>query len=476
MTEWQQHARFDGPIVMIGFGSIGRGTLPLLERHVGHDKAKLTVIAPDDADRALLDERGIAFKHLALTIDNYIDILKPLLTAGGQQGFLVNLSVEVSSVALVRLCKELGALYIDTCVEPWPGFYTDTRLTVSQRSNYALRETMLDVRRAHPGGPTAVTTCGANPGMVSWFVKQALVNLAETAGVPVDLSGPREAWAELARTLGVKGIHIAERDTQRAKAPKPQGVFVNTWSVEGFLSEGLQPAELGWGTHEAELPPEGRHHDFGPKCAIYLLRPGAGTRVHSWTPTAGPQHGFLVTHNESISIADYYTVTVDGKTAYRPTCHYAYHPADDAVLSLHEIAGSQWQRQPAWHILNEDEILDGIDELGVLLYGHDKNAYWFGSQLSIEETRRIAPYQNATGLQVTSAVLAGMVWAIENPDAGIVEADEMDFRRCLEVQMPYLGPVVGVYTDWTPVDHRGSLFPEDLDRHDPWQFKNVIVR
>ena len=335
---------------------------------------------------------------------------------------------------------------------------------------------MLDLRRAHPGGPAAVTTCGANPGMVSWFVKQALVNLAEAAGLPVDQDAPREGWARLAQTLGVKGIHIAERDTQRARSPKPRGVFVNTWSVEGFLSEGLQPAELGWGTHEKALPPEGRRHDFGPDCAIYLGRPGAGTRVRSWTPTAGAQHGFLVTHNESISIADYYTVRENGAVVYRPTCHYAYHPADDAVLSLHEMAGQQWERQPAWHILDETEILDGIDELGVLLYGHDQNAYWYGSQLSIEETRRIGPYQNATGLQVTSAVLAGMVWAIENPEAGIVEADEMDFRRCLEIQSPYLGPVVGAYTDWTPLDNRGILFPEDLDRDDPWQFKNVIVR
>ena len=87
----------------------------------------------------------------------------------------------------------------------------------------------------------------------------------------------------------------------------------------------------------------------------------------------------------------------------------------------------------------------------MLLYGHDNNAYWYGSQLSIEETRELAPYQNATGLQVTSAVLAGMVWALENPNEGIVEADEMDFDRCLEIQMPYLGPVKGYYTDWTPL-------------------------
>ena len=69
-------------------------------------------------------------------------------------------------------------------------------------------------------------------------------------------------------------------------------------------------------------------------------RPGAGTRVRSWTPTAQAQHGFLVTHNESISIADYFTLREGGKVVYRPTCHYAYHPCDDAVLSLHEMAGA----------------------------------------------------------------------------------------------------------------------------------------
>ncbi len=281
----------------------------------------------------------------------------------------------------------------------------------------------------------------------------------------------------MAHALGVKGIHIAERDTQRANSPKPRQTFVNTWSVEGFISEGLQPAELGWGTHEQWMPDNARTHQDGCGAAIYLLQPGANTRVRSWTPTAQSQYGFLVTHNESISIADYLTVKdAAGKAVYRPTCHYAYHPCDDAVLSLHEMFGQAGERQPEWKILDETEIVDGIDELGVLLYGHGKNAYWYGSQLSIEETRRIAPYQNATGLQVTSAVLAGMVWALENPKAGIVEADDIDFKRCLEVQMPYLGPVIGVYTDWTPLAGRPGLFPDDIDTSDPWQFRNVLVR
>jgi homospermidine synthase len=307
------------------------------------------------------------------------------------------------------------------------------------------------------------------------MVKQALLDIAGELKLDVAEPSTRDQWARLMQKVGVKGIHIAERDTQRARDPRPFGKFVNTWSVEGFCSEGMQPSELGWGIHEKTMPANGRRHDFGCDAAIYLTRPGAGTRVRSWTPTAKAQHGFLVTHNESISIADYFTLRESGKVVYRPTCHYAYHPCDDAVLSLHEMAGAQWKAQKEWHILSEHDIVDGIDELGVLLYGHAKNAYWYGSQLSIEETRRLAPYQNATGLQVTSAVLAGMVWMLENPDRGIVEADEMDFRRCLEVQRPYLGPVIGRYTDWTPLDGRGELFPEDVDTSDPWQFKNVLV-
>ena len=149
----------------------------------------------------------------------------------------------------------------------------------------------------------------------------------------------------------------------------------------------------------------------------------------------------MITHNEAISIADYFTLREGDEVVFRPTCHYAYHPCDDAVLSLHEMAGAAWRQQPEWKILDERDIVDGVDELGVLLYGHARNAYWYGSQLSVEETRELAPYQNATGMQVTSAVLAGIVWMLENPDRGIVEADEMDFRRCLEVQRPYLGPV-----------------------------------
>ncbi|MGE3146950.1 MAG: saccharopine dehydrogenase NADP-binding domain-containing protein, partial [Pseudorhodoplanes sp.] len=208
MPNWPVHGKIDGPIVMIGFGSIGKGTLPLIERHFAYDKKRFVVIDPEDKDRKILDERGIRFIHEAVTRDNYRKLLAPLLTAGGGQGFCVNLSVDTSSVDIMELCNELGALYIDTVNEPWVGFYFNPKFGPEKRSNYALREmTMTAKRKRRPGSTTAVSCCGANPGMVSWFVKKALLDIARDTGAKTKEPKTREDWARLAKKLGVKGIH-----------------------------------------------------------------------------------------------------------------------------------------------------------------------------------------------------------------------------------------------------------------------------
>ena len=465
------HVDFPGRILIVGFGSIGQGVLPLILRHIGIRKERITIVTADDAGLEAAREMGVKYIKEPLVRENFRRVLDPLL---GRGDFLLNVSVDVSSIALIKYCWEKGAMYLDTCIEPWAGGYTDPGVPAARRTNYALREEALALRKDNARAPTAVLTHGANPGLVSHFVKQALLNLAADQKLDVEAPKTREEWAQLARRLGVKVVHIAERDTQVTNVPKRQNEFVNTWSVDGFVSEGQQPAELGWGSHEKNFPRDGKRHDFGCGAAIYLMQPGAATRVRTWTPLSGHFHGFLITHGEAISIADYYTVREGGQVVYRPSAHYAYHPCDSAVVSVHEFAGRNWQLQDSKRILM-NEITSGIDELGVLLAGHKRNAYWFGSQLSIDEARKLAPWNNATSLQVTVSVLAGMVWAIENPNAGLIEPDEMDFRRSLEVCMPYLGTVTGAYSDWTPLSDRQRLFPEDLDMTDPWQFKNVRV-
>jgi homospermidine synthase len=471
MTQQLHFSDFPGRIIIVGFGAIGQGVLPLILRHIGCPPSRITIVTAEEQGQEEAAGFGIRFIKERLTRENLRRLLDPLV---GRGDFILNVSVDVSSLALIRLAWEKGAMYLDTCIEPWPGGYTDPATPVAKRTNYALREEALALRNTGQRQPTAVLTHGANPGLVSHLVKQALVNIATDLKVDAGKMHTREDWADLARRLDVRVVHVAERDTQVSTIPKEPNEFVNTWSVDGFVSEGSQPAELGWGSHERNFPRDGKRHEAGSGAAIYVMQPGVATKVRSWAPNAGPYHGFLITHGEAISIADYFTSQSDPAAVYRPTVHYAYHPSDNAVLSVHEFAGRNYFMQDRKRIMMDD-ISTGMDELGVLLAGHKRNAYWYGSQLGIDEARKLAPHNSATTLQVTAAVLAGMVWAMENPNRGVVEPDEMDYRRCLEICMPYLGPVVGQYTDWTPLSDRERLFPEDLDTSDPWQFKNVRV-
>jgi len=467
----KRYVVFKNHIFIIGFGSIGQGVLPLILRHINVKPEQITIITADNRGKNVAKELEVAFVVDPLTPENYRDVLGARLN---KDDFVVNVSVDVSCVALIDLCQEKGALYLDTVIEPWAGFYTDPKLTPSQRSNYALREEALALKPKYKDGTTAIICHGANPGMVNHFIKQALLNVAKDTGVKVTKPTTREGWGELAQQLGIKTIHIAERDTQVCSKPKEADEFVNTWSIDGFCSEGNQPAELGWGTHEKTLPPGSMRHANGCDAAIYLNRRGCTTRVRSWTPLEGSYHGFLITHNEAISIADYLTLRKGNKVTYRPTCNYAYHPCDDAVLSIHEMNGKNGKQQTRQRLMR-DEIVDGLDELGVLLMGNERGVYWYGSRLSIKQTRKLVPYNNATSLQVTIAALTGMIWALENPKRGIVEPEYMDYERIVELATPYLGEVVGVWGNWTPIQDRGVLFPEDIDTADPWQFKNILV-
>ncbi|HEX6004232.1 MAG TPA: saccharopine dehydrogenase C-terminal domain-containing protein [Burkholderiales bacterium] len=468
----KKHVKFTGRLVFVGFGSVGQGTLPLLLRHIDMPRNRIVIVTGDDRGRKEAEHYGIEFVVRPLTRENYRAVLGPRI---GRGDFLLNLSVDVASAALIEFACERGAMYLDTCIEPWLGGYTDPSVSPSHRSNYGQREEVLALRRKFAdGAPTIIPTHGANPGLISHWVKQAMINIAADIHGKIDIPKTKAEWARLAMKLGIRTIHCAERDTQAANPRKRRWEFVNTWSVDGFIGEGSQPCEIGWGSHEKHFPPEGREHDYGCKAAIYLMRPGASVVVRSWTPSEGHYHGYCITHGESISISDYFTVRDGDKVAYRPTCHYAYHPCDDTVLSVHELAGRNWVGQEQRRVLM-GEIYEGTDELGALLMGHARGGYWFGSQVTVEEARQLAPYNNATSIQVAAGVMGGVVWAMENPHRGILDPDEIDFQRVLEIANPYLGRVVGVYTDWTPLHGRNHPFPEDVDTSDPWQFKNFRV-
>ncbi len=284
-------------------------------------------------------------------------------------------------------------------------------------------------------------------------------------------------FSRLAMKLGVKVIHCSERDTQISEVPKQVDEFVNTWSVEGFREEGTTTAEMGWGTHERDLPPLAYEHSDGPRNQICLARMGINTWVRSWVPYYDIR-GMVVRHGEAFTISDKLTVWEDGRAIYRPTVHYAYCPCDAAIVSLNELRGYDYQLQPRVRIMS-DEITSGADILGALLMGHAYQSWWTGSILSIKESRRLVPHQNATTMQVAISVVAAASWMIENPRRGVLVPDDLPHEYVLGLAKPYLGEFVSIPADWTPLKHQGRYFgghgQPNLDCEDPWQFKNFLI-
>ena len=478
-------APFEGRIVVIGLGAVSRCTLPLLFEHVPAEPSQYTVIdfADVEANARWVVEQGARFTRERIELDSYAEVLGRHV---GRGDLIVDLAWNIGTLDLLEWCRANDVRYVNASLEVWDPYAGMETSPPPERTLYARHMELRD-RIAAWGdndGPSAVLDHGANPGLVSHFTKAALADIADAclaAGVGdrerIDEARADGAWNRLARALGVKTIHISERDTQISSEPKREGEFVNTWSVEGFYEEGVAPAELGWGTHERELPRLAWTHERGPRNQICLAHPGCRTWVRSWVP-CGDIVGMVIRHGEAFSISEHLTVEEDGEAVYRPTVHYAYCPADAAVASLHELHMRGDELQPAQRIMNDD-IVAGRDELGVLLMGHPLTSWWYGSLLDIHDARRLAPHQNATTLQVAAALLGAVQWLLANPRRGVRLPDELPHEEILAHARPYLGPIASQRSDWTPLARWSDPFvgfarPRPPDE-DVWQFSTFLV-
>lgn len=477
--------QFTGRVLVLGGGSVSQCSVPLLLDHVVASPEQLTIMDIEDMRPRFLQAlaAGAHFVHGGVTRDNLESMLARHLVAGD---LLIDLAWNIDANAIIGWCHDHGVLYVNTSVEEWDPYSAADERHPRERT-LLVRHQRLQAMKAGwtTPGPTAVVEHGANPGLVSHLVKKALIDIAMQC-LEQNLLGDRAAavrkalaegdFARLAMNLDVKVIHISERDTQLTNQPKQVGEFVNTWSVAGFHEEGVAPAEMGWGTHEKRMPAKGFRHERS-QTQIGIAQPGATVWVRSWVPDY-EINGMVIRHGEAYTIPAHLTVRdAEGREIYRPTCHYAYCPSNEAVVSMRECQADNWAYPQRERIMN-DEITQGEDRLGVLLMGHPLTAWWTGSILSIDEARTLVPHQSATTLQVAASVLACATYVINHPDQGLCVPDDLPWRELLTIAEPFLGEVRSAAVDWTPLKNRYDLFAKwdglELD-DDPWQFQNFLV-
>jgi len=476
---------FKNKVLFVGYGAVAECTLPILFRHIKVPAKNVTIMDFENRAAKLKPwtKKGVRFVRDRVTEVNMGKLLAKYVGAGD---ILIDLAWNIDALEILQWCRDHGVMYINTSTELWDPYKTGSHPT--EKTLYwrhmKLRK-MLSKWKTK--GATAVIEHGANPGLISHFVKQGLLDIGKKLIADKKVKGAAAkkiaklseagSFNELAQALGVKVIHCSERDTQITDQPKQVDEFVNTWSIEGFREEGTTTAEMGWGTHEKTLPKYAYQHTNGPKNQICLARMGINTWVRSYVPGWDIQ-GMVVRHGEAFTISDKLTVWKKGKAVYRPTMHYAYCPCDEAISSLHEMRGYNYKLNVNQRIMN-DEITSGADVLGALIMGHPYKSWWVGSDLSIEESRRLVPHQNATTMQVAISVTAALMWMIKNPMDSVRVADDLPHDFILKISKPYLGKWISKPYDWTPLKNRDKTFDKfakpDLDPKDPWQFKNFLI-
>lgn len=476
---------FNGTILIIGCGAVAQCVIPLLFKLIDVQATRIIILDPVD-NRARIKnflERGVRYLQERITQDNYKLLLSRFLSTGD---ICIDLSLGVDTISLLEWCYSYGVMYINSSLESWeqpPGLKNS-----SFKTEYLTQEAIENLIKTwpHNKGPTAVINSGANPGLVSHFAKQGLLDIAQeiikqkptdSRRAKIEQAIANNNFALLAYLINLKAIHIAERDTQIVDKPKQLNEFVNTWSIRGFIEECQMSAEIGWGTHERLMPRHAKLCANNSCSTLYFNTAGMFTLARSWVPNTDII-GMVISHGESVSIARHLTLIKDNTAIYRPTVAFIYCPCDSAINSLHELVMRNFQPQEKQRIIT-DEIINGGDILGCLLLGHDLNAWWIGSLLTIEKTRALIPHQNATTLQVAIGIISTLIFMIKNPFNGVCSPEDIDHQFVLSIAKPYLEPFISQAVNWTPLTNTEKLahyYPrKPINPEDIWQFNTFLL-
>lgn len=471
-------------ILIIGYGSVSQCTIPILFEKIDVPYKNVTVIDFVDKTEALKKYIDLGVKYVKDKIlpDTLDKILSKHVDSGG---LIIDLAWNIDCGDILTWCHSHNVLYVNTSVETWDPYTGIRKGTPLKKSLYYLQMKLAKLTKGWENSTSCVVDHGANPGLISHFTKQGLVDIANQLIADKKVSKADEEeinqyikdgnFAKLSQNLGVKTIHCSERDTQITNRPKKVNEFVGTWSIEGFREEGSAPSEMGWGTHEKKMPAFAVTPPYGPKNQIFLNQMGMNTWVRSWIPNEEIV-GMAIRHGESFGISDRLTVWEKRKPVYRPTVHYAYMPCHETISSLHELRCLDYKLPEKQRIMS-NEITSGADILGALLMGHPYKSWWTGSVLTIGEARRLVPNQNATTVQVAIGVISAALWMMENPNKGFNLPDDLPHDFVLDIAKPYLGDFVSVPSDWTPLKNRSIYFKDNpMSAHDPdpWQFHNFL--
>lgn len=462
---------FKNKLLIIGCGSIGTALLPLLIKFIVMPPSNITVCDKNANRFARISQfvsLGVKTKHVKITKDN-VDKLIINELGFGQDDIIIDASYEINTEYMFNLCSASGISFINSAVEIWEKEPDLKEVDYTFYNRFKLLETKNKLNNVKSNN--FIVSLGCNPGNVNIWTLYALDKINKQKD-----NFQYKTYAELAQKMGLKTIHISEKDTQIINKPKRENEYVNSWASDSisWYDEAFGFLEIGWGTHEKKIP-ENLNQNLSNDYQIIIEGIGCESFAYTYTPICKNVIGMLIRHEETFTICKALSLTdSSGKITYKPSVYYIYKPNDSAVASTLEARANNNQPQPTGRLMTDD-IIEGRDELGVTLFFEDGDIYWIGSLLDIKEARLLYDNQydgivNATVTQVVAGYIGGIFHLIESIEQkkyqGLLLPEDLPIAQFIKRTRPMLGPFgLMEVTDWDV---------DCADQKNLWQFHDFV--
>lgn len=460
--------KFEGRIVQFGFGAVGKSFFEKVHKEIRINENKYFVITRNNTEfEAYINLGGIAQNFLTFEVNknNFDTIFEKYLDSGD---LLIDFADTVGTKDILEWCADKNIMYINTGEADWPenwySIFNENLLKNEIREKYRHN----NLANKYP----IVLQHGNNPGLVSHFVKEGIDYIVRTQykkDKKLKKIVKNNKFNEAAQILGIKMIHVNDIDLQKINDIYNEKKLFSTWSIDSFFFEMLSEATLNIGTHE--------NIDYEDKCKYIDYDNGflefksiaADKKCSTYYPN-GVFEGFLVPHEETITIAKSLEVKENSKVIYRPSVMFLYSPCEfsrryfsqakvneypipDLSKPLYcENKGGQtivrgYRYPEKAEIIYQEKIAEGTEYVGVLLIGENFKPVWVGNRIEtsfLYKNKKDSYWQTPTITPVAMSALAAVCWMIRNKDKGGIyfPDDIIDYKNILKIAEKYISKTI----------------------------------
>lgn len=427
---------------MVGCGSSGQGLLELWQI-LPNNKLKdmdIIIVEPKEIPNELLNKYkkiqhllgSITKENMNKIFDNFVD----------KNTIVINVSVDVDSLLLMKNSKLKKALYIDSSIEDYEEDLKKDKPIEHKTLYYRGIQTEKQLKKIKlHNSKTILHSHAMNPGLISSFVLYWIDWFVQHNGdSKMKKHLKNQEFGILAKQIGIDTIHISEMDTQITSIKYDPNIFYSTWSANGFQEEARDHVQIV-GTDNLHKQKLGLIKSKIKPHTFYMEDRGMNVEHDSYILNNKLElvkyKGMMIPHYEPFSLSEYLS-----HGDYCPNIYYVYKPCDIASKSLEKLRENNYQIMKGY-VLRGYNITSGYDAVGATIYLTNGNMYWCGSILDINQTKTFGlKYTGPTCLQVVISMTRAIEYLLSHQKNGLITTEEIPYKYMIENCKKYLGQFI----------------------------------